>query len=170
MRSIVIVPVLAVLLALGACVSGETKALREPVKMDLLVRASSAVNPDEQKRAAPIVVRIYELKNADTFAAADFFSLQEKDKTLLADDLIARDQTQLRPGESRIFRRTVDAATTTIGVIAAYRDLPNSVWRVTWPVPTLPSGTWFRSAPTLKLTVDLDATAIRITEAPQQKR
>ncbi|ALL64989.1 Type VI secretion lipoprotein/VasD [Paraburkholderia caribensis MBA4] len=153
-----------------ACASNDPKAVHEPVKMDLTVTASSSVNPDDQKRAAPIVVRFYELKNADAFNAADFFSLQDKDKTVLADDLVVREQVQLRPGESKHIQRHAEQATTTLGVIAAYRDLPNSVWRATWSLPPAPPAAWYRLAPKLKLTVNLDTSAIRITDAQQQNK
>jgi type VI secretion system protein VasD len=157
-------------LGLAGCASNDPKAVHEPVKLDLTVTASSNVNLDDQKRAAPIVVRIFELKNADTFNAADFFSLQDKDKTVLADDLIARDLFQLRPGENKIIQRNAEQATTTLGVIAAYRDLPNSVWRATWTLPPSPSAAWYRFATKLKLTINLDTSAIRITDAQQQNK
>lgn len=169
MRPFTHVVALVCVLGLSACASSDPKAVHEPVKLDLTVTASSSVNPDDQKRAAPIIVRIYELKNADAFNAADFFSLQDKDKTVIADDLVARDQFQLRPGENRAIRRNADQATTTLGVIAAYRDLPNSVWRATWTLPPAPPAGWYRFAPKLKLTINLDTSAIRITDAQQNK-
>jgi type VI secretion system protein VasD len=127
-RSIMI----ACVLSLAGCTSNSSNVAHEPVRLDLSIKASSGVNPDDEKRPAPIVVRIYELKNADAFNSADFFSLQDKDKAVLADDLVARDQFQLRPGEEKTIHRNANQATTTLGVIAGYRDLPNSVWRATW--------------------------------------
>src|SRR5262249_50174025 len=83
---------LLTLLLFAGCAGSERKTPREPVKLDISIIASSGVNPDDQKRPAPIVVRIYELKNADALNQADFYSLQDKDKTVLNDDLIQRDQ------------------------------------------------------------------------------
>ncbi|APR38882.1 type VI secretion system lipoprotein TssJ [Paraburkholderia sp. SOS3] len=165
-------PVIALVcaLTLASCAGNGSEAAHEPVKLELSVKAASTVNPDDQKRAAPIVVRIYELKNADTFEEADFFSLQDKDKTVLTDDLVMRDQFQLRPGESKTIRRKAAEATTTLGVLAAYRDLPNSIWRATWTLPATPSAAWYRRTPKVQLTIDLDTSAIRITDArPQNK-
>jgi type VI secretion system protein VasD len=157
-------------LGLAACTSDSAKVIREPVRLDLSIAASSGVNPDDQKRAAPIVVRVYELRNADAFNSADFFSLQDKDKAALADDLVARDQFQLRPGEQKAIQRHADEATTTLGVIAAYRDLPNSVWRATWSLPPAPSATWYHRGPKVQLTINLDANAIRIVDAQQNSK
>ena len=117
-------------------------------------------------RAAPIVVRIYELKNDGAFEAADFFTLQTQDKTVLADDVAKRDELQLRPGEHQTLVRRPDSATKTIGVIAAYRDLPNAVWRAVYAMPAVPDKAWYRLfTPKLKLTIDLEAKAVKITEA-----
>jgi type VI secretion system protein VasD len=158
----------AIALLLAACASGDSKP-HEPLRLDLTVNAASGVNPDGQGRAAPIVVRVYELKTVNAFNAADFFSLHEKDKTLLADDLVKRDEFQLRPGEQKTIRRTADTAATTLGVLAEYRDLPHAVWRATYPLTAPPEKAWYRfSAPRLKLNINLDADAIRITDNTQK--
>ncbi|MEM5459250.1 type VI secretion system lipoprotein TssJ [Paraburkholderia phytofirmans] len=164
MRLFINVIALAFACALTACVSSDPKMAKEPVKLELSVVASAGVNPDDQKRAAPIVVRIYELKTDGVFNSADFFSLQDKDKTALADDLVTRQQFQLRPGESKSIKTRADPATTSVGILAAYRDLPNSVWRAVYPLPAAPDAAWYRASPKLKLTINLEPNAIKITE------
>ncbi|CAB3711769.1 hypothetical protein LMG22037_04103 [Paraburkholderia phenoliruptrix] len=165
MRPIPTVTTLACALALSACAgSGEPKP-KEPIRLDMSVNALPGVNPDDRGRAAPIVVRIYELKNDGAFKAADFFTLQTQDKTVLADDVVKRDELQLRPGEHQTIVRRPDAATTAIGVIAAYRDLPNSVWRTVYTMPVTMDKAWYSfSTPKLKLTIDLETNAVKITE------
>lgn len=155
---------------LAACAGSDHPLMREPLRLTLAIDASSSVNPDAGKRAAPILVRVYELKNADTFNQADFYSLHDKDKTLLAEDLVTRDQFLLRPGESRTITRNANDASTTLGVIAAYRDLPNSVWRATWPLPATSAVAWYRRTPDLKLTIDLGADAITINDVQTQNK
>ncbi|RBB31430.1 type VI secretion system lipoprotein TssJ [Burkholderia reimsis] len=167
MRSILTVAALACVLALSACASGEPKP-KEPFRLEMSVNAAPGVNPDDRSRPAPIVVRIYELKNDGAFKAADFFTLQTQDKTVLADDVVKRDELQLRPGEHQTIVRRPDPATTAIGVIAAYRDLPNSVWRTVYPMPVALDKAWYSfSTPKLKLTIDLEANAVKITETKQ---
>jgi type VI secretion system protein VasD len=126
------------------------------------VNALPTVNPDDHGRAAPIVVRVYELKDAGAFKTADFFTLQSQDKTVLGDDLVKRNEWLLRPGDHRTLVRPADPATTALGVIAAYRDLPNSVWRAVYPLPAAPDAAWYHFAPKLKLSIDLGANAIHI--------
>ncbi|WP_321800523.1 type VI secretion system lipoprotein TssJ [Burkholderia sp. BCC1988] len=164
MRSIMTVPALVCAVALAACASGEPKP-KEPIRLEMSVNALPGVNPDDRSRPAPIVVRVYELKNDGAFKAADFFTLQTQDKTVLADDVVKRDEMQLRPGEHQTIIRRPDPATTAIGVIAAYRDLPNSVWRTVYTMPTTLDKAWYSFAmPKLKLTIDLDTNAVKIAE------
>ncbi|EDT40698.1 type VI secretion system lipoprotein TssJ [Burkholderia ambifaria] len=166
MRSIQTVATLACALALSACASSGEPKPKEPIRLDMRVNARPDVNPDDRGRAAPIVVRIYELKNDGAFNAADFFTLQTQDKTVLADDVVKRDELQLRPGEHQTLVRRPDPATTAIGVIAAYRDLPKAVWRAVYTMPFAPNKAWYRLfTPKLKLTIDLEAKAVKITEA-----
>jgi hypothetical protein len=46
------------------------------------------VNPDDKGRAAPILVRVYELKSEGTFESADYFSLNANDKAAIGSDLL----------------------------------------------------------------------------------
>ncbi len=168
MRLIPFVTACALALLLAACASGDPKP-HEPLRLDLTISAATTVNPDDQGRATPIVVRVYELKTDNAFKAADYFSLQDKDKTVLADDLVKRDEFLLRPGEHQTIRRTADAATTTLGVLAEYRDLPHTVWRTAYVLPATPEKAWYHvSSPKLNLTINLDAGAIRITDNTQK--
>lgn len=164
MRLIPLATVCTLVLLLASCASSDPKP-HEPLRLNLTVSAATTVNPDDRGRAAPIVVRIYELKTDNAFKAADYFSLQDKDKAVLSDDLVKRDEFQLRPGERQTIRRIADAGTTALGVLAQYRDLPHAVWRTVYPLPATPKKTWYRfSTPKLDLTIDLDADAIRITD------
>jgi len=152
---------------LGACASNDPdpKTPKEPLRLELSVKAGSDVNPDDKGRAAPIVVRVYELKNDSTFKSQDFITLQEKDKALLADDINARDEFLLRPGDTKTFRRKPDSTTRVIGVLAAYRDLPNAVWRTTYDWPEARDAAWYRRDSKLHLNINLGAKAIKVSES-----
>jgi type VI secretion system protein VasD len=170
MRSFPALTILLCTLTLAACASDNAPPKREPLKLEIAVDAHSNVNPDDRMRAAPVLVRVYELKNVDTFNDADFQSLHEKDKAVLTEDLLARDQFLLRPGEHKSINRDANGSSTALGVIAAFRDLPNSVWRTTWPLPLTPKAAWYRRAPRLKLVIDLDANAVTISDASPKSK
>lgn len=119
-------------------------AAREPTKLDITITTANNVNPTEQKKAAPIEIRIYELKSNQIFDSADYFSLQNKDKETLGGDLIAKETFILRPGETQEIIRESDPETTAIGVLAGYRELDKSVWRATFKLPEAPKAAWYR--------------------------
>ncbi|MDB5993528.1 MAG: type secretion protein [Pseudomonas sp.] len=98
-------------------------------KLDLTLSANDRLNPDLHGRPSPIVVRLIELKNPVAFENVDFFSLYERPKESLAPDLVASEELELRPGESLDLKLSVDSGSRYVGVLAAYRDLPETKWR-----------------------------------------
>ncbi|EAZ9182754.1 type VI secretion system lipoprotein TssJ [Salmonella enterica] len=155
------------LLLLSGCGSSDALPDLESQRLDLSVKASDKVNPDNQKKAAPVEIRVYELKNDAAFIAADYWSLNDNDKAVLADDLLHRDSFILRPGEEKKLRRPLNAQTTAIGVLAGYRNLGKSVWRATYKIPEAPEKTWYsRITPGKKIQLDaeLEQSGIVITE------
>lgn len=137
--------------------------------MTIQVQAAADVNPDAAGRASPIKVRVYELKDGQAFQEADYFSLDDKDKLLLANDLLMRDEFILRPGETRRIERKTNPATQFLGVLAGYRDLAPSHWRVLHRLPEAPDAAWYRAivpAPKVQLVIELQAQGIVLTAAP----
>lgn len=94
-----------------------------------VMQAAAALNPSVSGRASPLMLRIYELKSATAFNAADFVSLYQCDQAELGADLVARDEFILVPGERREFVRRAAPETRYLGVLAAYRDLERARWR-----------------------------------------
>jgi type VI secretion system protein VasD len=161
------VPVLGLAFALNAHVQAQDA--KEPTKLFLSIEAAAGVNPDDSLRPSPIKVRIYELKDAASFAEADYFSLDAKDKIILAADMLAKDEFILRPGEKRSIERKSNPQTTAIGVLAGYRDLPNSSWRVVYKLKEAPEASWMRMvipANRAELVIDLQPQGIALTEKP----
>jgi type VI secretion system protein VasD len=120
---------LAAALLLAAC-AGAPK----PASVTGTVQASAEVNPSASNRPSPLLVRIYELKSAAGFNAADFMSLYQRDQAQLAADMIAKEEFVLAPGETKTFAKTLAPDTRFIGVVAAYRDIEHARWRSVVPV------------------------------------
>lgn len=106
-------------------------------KVNLKLTGSHQLNPDLNGRPSPIVVRLFELKHPVTFENADFFSLYERGKASLAPDLVASEELELRPGETVELKLSVEKGSRYVGVLAAYRDLPDTKWRYTVQVVPL---------------------------------
>lgn len=154
-----------VLLSLAAC--STTPAQREQMKLDLAVTAKDTVNPDDKGRPSPVLVRVYELKTDGAFENADYFSLETADKALLTQDLLARDEFILRPGESRDIERKLNPDTQALGILVGYRELGKATWRAVHKLPPAPEAAWYRTAipaRKVKLQVSLDQQTITISK------
>lgn len=147
--------------------TAHAQVVKEPTKLGITIHAAEDVNPNEHSQAAPIMVRIYELKSDEIFRQADFFALQNTDKAVLGADMLVKDEFILRPGESKAIRRKSYADTTAIGVLAGYRDLPNATWREIYKLPEAPEAAWYRAllpSPKAKLDIELRTKDINITD------
>ncbi|MBX9757035.1 MAG: type VI secretion system lipoprotein TssJ [Pseudomonadaceae bacterium] len=118
---------LTALLGLSGCSS--LSPYSDTTKLDLSLTGSEKLNPDINGRPSPIVLRLIELKHPVSFENADFFSLYQRPKDALSPDLVTLEELELRPGESHELKLSVQDGSRYVGVLAAYRDLPESSWR-----------------------------------------
>lgn len=119
---------------LGACIVMTLAACASTPKPTQLtggsIEGSAQLNPSVNKRPSPLVLRVYELKNAAAFNSADFVALYERDKAELAADIVSREEIVLQPGESRpVAAKTLAPEVRFIGVMGAFRDLERAQWR-----------------------------------------
>ena len=102
---------------------------KPPSKLSIKIVAAARLNPDLKSRSSPVVVRVYELKSANQFSSADFMSLFEQDKTVLASDIVNREEFVIRPGDTQTIDKLLPPEAQAIGVMAAFRDLNRAQWR-----------------------------------------
>lgn len=124
---------LAVLALLSAC--SALSPYSELTKLDLDLQASDQLNPDLDGRPSPVVLRLLELKHPVAFENADFFSLYERARETLALDMVASEELEIRPGERRELKLSIDKDSRYVALLAAYRDLPETRWRYVIAVP-----------------------------------
>jgi type VI secretion system protein VasD len=98
-------------------------------KLQLTLVSNERLNPDVNGRASPIVLRLYELKHPVAFENADFFSLYERGKEVLAQDMVTIEELELRPGQVMDLKLSVAGTSRFVGVMAAYRDITDTQWR-----------------------------------------
>ena len=123
---------IAVVLVTSACAKGGPP---KPSKTRVALSASNDVNPDGSGKPSPVVVRLYQLKGDAAFNGAEFFALYDDEMKVLGPELIGREEYVLTPSEARTVEVAVSGATRFVGVIAAFRDIRNSQWRVIVPAP-----------------------------------
>lgn len=119
--------VLGALLCLAGCASSLTK-------LDLFVTASNDLNPDLAGRPSPIVVRLVELRHPAAFENGDFFSLYQNPRQSLAPDFVTQEEFELRPGNWHALKAHLQPGSRYVGVLAAYRDLQETRWRLVLPL------------------------------------
>lgn len=124
--------VLAALAVLSGCSALSPNS--DLTKLDLSLQGSNRLNPDLNGRPSPIVIRLLELKHPVAFENADFFSLYQRPKEALSPDLVIQEELELRPGQQRDLKLFVQEGSRYVGVLAAYRDLPESNWRFVIPL------------------------------------
>ena len=121
-----------VALSLSACGGSPPK----PTISKATLTVASDTNPDSEGRASPVVVRLYQLKEEGAFASADFFALYDNEQEALGASVVAREEYELKPGETRELEVKIAPETRFVGAIAAFRDIRNAKWKILSAVPT----------------------------------
>jgi type VI secretion system protein VasD len=128
-------------LALAGCASPPpVEPPPPPVTVEVAVAAAADVNPDVSQRASPLVLRVYELEDAEAFTAADFFSVWNKEAATFAAALVKRHELLVAPAGKAGKPLTLEPRVRFVGVAAAFRDIRNAQWRAIVPVPQDPAG------------------------------
>jgi type VI secretion system protein VasD len=112
------------------------------MNIDLISRA--AINPNGQGQSLSTVIRLYQLKNADTFEKLDYAQLQSDDLANLQQDLLAQKNIVLRPDASASISEPMEKGTRYVGVVAFFLNpdadghwklaIPIAQWKKTDPV------------------------------------
>ncbi|MDP4537676.1 type VI secretion system lipoprotein TssJ [Alkalimonas collagenimarina] len=100
-----------------------------PPSTTLHFRVAHDLNPDQNERPSPVIVKVYELASKTVFENQDFFALYDDPSAVLRTDLLKKDEFVFEPGQSSESRMELHPATKAVGVIVAYRDIENARWR-----------------------------------------
>ena len=117
------------IIGISACATGP-----EPIKAVYSIKSSAQLNPDNNNRPSPVVVRFYELQSPGMFESAEFFALYSDEAKTLGKTLIARKEVQVWPSENRDITEELQPGTRAIGIVAAFRNLSSNKWRSVIPV------------------------------------
>ncbi len=102
----------------------------EPTRIEVKFETAGNINPNMTGHAAPVLVRIYQLKSYPAFDKADFVSLYEKGSETLANDLVYKEEIYLKPNEKRTIFFEVSEETKALGILAAFRHYQSGQWKV----------------------------------------
>ena len=122
------------------------------------ITTAADLNPNRTGRPSPVALFMFQLKAAEAFQNADYFSLTAAEATVLGGDLIERTQLMLKPGEARPMEAEFDEEARYIGFVAAFRDIENAQWRGLVELPE--KGFLKKMFSRTKLMIALDSLAV----------
>jgi len=128
---------LVVAIVLGSAIlmtAASCKSMPKKSSLELRITTSSDVNPDIESRPSPIVLHVIQLTDEVSFDQANYFELTRDDATALGSDAISKTEIVLTPGDARSLPIELSPLTAYLGVVAGYRDIDNSVWRISQPI------------------------------------
>lgn len=97
--------------------------------LEFAIEADQEININTNGEAAPVVLRLYELKSKSIFEQASFFELLDGDTAKLGADLVAKREFEVKPGEKSTFTRDSPSDAKHVGVIAGFREIETAQWR-----------------------------------------
>ena len=101
----------------------------QPTPIGVTLNADAGINPNDDGKASPVVVRVYELKGLKAFNNAEYFAIMDDEAKALGDELIASAEYELTPGQQQEYDRDISAEATHVGVIAGFRNIQSAKWR-----------------------------------------
>ena len=115
---------LSLLLTSAVLLSG-CQATRETLNLDTVAEinlyANEKINPDQDDRASPLVIRLFKLADDRQFGREDFLNLYENADSRLGKDLLDTVVLkELAPGESRVEELQLTPDVAYIGVLAEF--------------------------------------------------
>jgi len=135
------VPVLCftlVLLALQSCTTvnhSVGKALNLETDLTIELSALADINPDEMQSASPVFVYLYELSSPNTFEAADFIDLYERDQEVLGDSFVSKQELKrILPNSTREERFVLAPETRYVGLFAQFYRYKDANAKLVFPV------------------------------------
>jgi type VI secretion system protein VasD len=113
----------------------------QPGPIQLTLRASDKLNPDERGQPLPTVVVVYQLKSSNRIAGADADDLYRKPKEVLGEDLLQSEELQLAPGQVQTRTLERDKGAKALAVVALVRRPKGPAFRsiVELPAPEQPA-------------------------------
>lgn len=124
-------------------------------------QAIPGLNPGSSGQAAPVRVRIYELKNTASFLRADYFALADRATATLGVDLIDQDEVLIQPGQLQSVVRHLDPATRHVGLVVGYREIDRAQWRAVLDIPA-------RQASEYQISLDVHAVRTDVVANPSR--
>jgi type VI secretion system protein VasD len=158
---------LAIMLA-GALAACRSSAPAPPKTLDVRVTIQAApdLNPNSTGRPSPVLLHVYQLREAAKFQNADFEGATVRAESTFGPEVVRREEQMIQPNTSTELILKVQPEARVLGVIAEYSDEANARWRAVSPVPEGGLLSFFKKQ---KLTIQLGSAAVTLAAGPLPK-
>jgi type VI secretion system protein VasD len=133
----------AVAFGIGSLVSGcglvgRTAGCRSPRAMEVTLTVSERLNPDDQGRSLPTVVRVYQLRGLSRLENAEFEDVWQRDRETLGDELVQVEELTVFPNDRVVRPLEVAEGVGAVVAVALVRKPQGTSWRAVVELPTEP--------------------------------
>ncbi|MFQ1017974.1 type VI secretion system lipoprotein TssJ [Gilliamella sp. BG7] len=100
--------------------------------LHLDITARSELNMDDEGRSSPVVIRIYQLKEANTFDSVSYQDLVDQDSNVLKESLLESKEIVLKPNTAIAIDIPFDKKAKIVGITAFYKEpnIKDNSWRL----------------------------------------
>jgi type VI secretion system protein VasD len=111
-------------------------------QMNLVIESRAALNQNDAGQSLPVVLHIYQLKDAKAFEKASYAQLLEAGRDVLKDDIPTRTEVTLGPSATVNLSESVADESQYVGVVSFFQDQANAEWHV-----LIPKSQWKKTDP-----------------------
>lgn len=97
--------------------------------LDVRLSSTANLNMNETDEPLPVVVRIYQLSQAEAFEAASFEELWRSDLATLGNALLVKEEMVMDPAYTRTVEMARHDDTEYVGVVAVFRTAEGDSWK-----------------------------------------
>ncbi len=98
-------------------------------RVNVDVTAASDLNLNQFNEPLPVVLKVYQLSEVQSFKTATFDELWKSDRSVLADSLITVEERTINPSETTRIEFEQDERAKFVGFVALFRDTEEGKWR-----------------------------------------
>jgi type VI secretion system protein VasD len=99
-------------------------------KVNVDISSTANLNVNRYNEALPVVVRIYQLTDAQAFNNASFEDLWKKDALTLGSSLLTKEELTLQPSSKETISFEKHEAAQYVGLFAMFRNRDDNKWRI----------------------------------------
>lgn len=125
--------------SVGLTTADNAGSIHQPKVMSVRVEASRNLNAGEDGRGLATVVRLYQLRDQNTFLAMPYstFGSANREKQVIGSDLVSVRELTLSPGQTLALKEQVGSETQYFGVVALFRSPAQQRWRLAFALAEL---------------------------------